>query len=582
MRKLCSYAAGKFVLVLILGMALTMGSSVVSEASTFYPLGDLEESADASPLYETAWDDDGEPLSFDIDGGAYPGIGVEVLDNTFYNYPSLFMPGELSSSVIPPLDGFLVRTTLESGSIPLVISGDLLPYWEREEDEQIGFLSPDYGNGEDGTISWDFTKDNPDNARLIVGTMYLDESEIDEAPISSDCGVVVVKLEDVNYYFQVWGNVDPDEESAPVLLGVISSNEESFDVLSLDVGSVVAGEEEYEWLALVNLGKKKVTLDSSIINPSSQIGSFSPQQSDADVVYHSSYTPNVADEPAELNNIGSDNLSPAVAVLLQTTKSLDELSGDISIPVSIDDLDMTTSGVARKIQIYFSPADQVEVEQLDEFIIGGLAVTRDVTSTDIEGIEVNSVVSSEDIAALPEDTFKVEEGTGNAVAKFSVDTGSAGFNTNDALPLVVNMEFILEDAFESYKGTTVEDAKTFLLANANFVKTWSDGTTTEIPLDNDAITMRIQKTEEGTLVMLTLHALIVNGGSMGDTEDVTIGELNRAYIAIYDGTDDDSISDPITFEAADDSASSSGNGGCSMTAFPAALLLLLPLVMLKK
>jgi Synergist-CTERM protein sorting domain-containing protein len=82
--------------------------------------------------------------------------------------------------------------------------------------------------------------------------------------------------------------------------------------------------------------------------------------------------------------------------------------------------------------------------------------------------------------------------------------------------------------------------------------------------------------------MLTLHALIVNGGSMGDTEDVTIGELNRAYIAIYDGTDDDSISDPITFEAADDSTSSSGNGGCSMAAFPAALLLLLPLVILKK
>lgn len=173
-----------------------------------------------------------------------------------------------------------------------------------------------------------------------------------------------------------------------------------------------------------------------------------------------------------------------------------------------------------------------------------------------------------------------------------MDTGSGGFVANDALPLVLNMRVHLEKTFDSYTTTmTLEESVNFVKKNCKFIKTWSDETTAEISLDNKAVGVSIDKKEEGTFAALKLNTLIVNGGKPGDHQNVTV--KGRPYIAIYDGTDDDSIKDPITLESLSSGGDEDGGGdstqvtsidnsGCSLISFPAGLLLLLPLILLKK
>ena len=592
LKGLFKHSLTKCSLAILIAAALCISFSAPSIARISY-LGDLQGDSDASPLLETAWDEDGEPVSFDIIGPASSmGITLRSDSNVFYYDTSAFQTSEVSPSLLPLVDGFMVRTTQESGVISLDITngnGEGNPFlpevWEREADEQTGFLSPDYGIDGNGTITWDFSQNNPDDSRLIVGTMYLDESEIDVAPISSDCGVAVVKLEDVNYYFEVWGVDDPEseEESEPVFFGVVSTDTDTFNVLSLDLGSVVVESGDYGWLALVNIGKQEVNLSGNITP-----GVFGNQTVETDIDYLGSYTPNVKDDPAEFTTLSNGQLSPAVAVLLKTKQPVFDLADEyISIPVSMAyNPEMATSDIAvsnGEIQIHFSLAEKVG-EGSSETFQGELGVTENVSSSDIsgDGITVESIVSSADLSGVPENAFQTQEGTGNQVAQFSVNTGSGDFGPKEALPMVLNMNFILEKNFDSYTGSTVAEARTFLEENASFVKTWSDGSTSAIPLDNEAVDIKIQKTENGTDVMVTLNALIINGGTTGVTYTATV--KGRPYVAIYDGTDDDSISDPITFEASENGSenTTSGGGGCSVASLPAILLLLLPMVLLKK
>lgn len=530
MRNILGSNRARLLGILLVGTALILACPLLSYAGELL-LGNLAPGGtDATKLVTACTDDDEEPVSFDI-GSISTDIRVTVSDGAFLD------SGGASA------DAFLVRTTQRSGDIPLVISGDSPSLdWDRDSEDiqgSSGHLEADYNNG---LIEWDFGQNNPGNSRIIEGSMVSSDD--------SECGVVVMKLEDENYYLEVW-NIDINEDSdTQTRLGVISSDGGTFTDVSMDFGSMVTSGDMY--LAIANWGTKAIALDTA--------------SSSSDVTYEGTYAPDVNDDPAQFLRLESGDLSPATAVLLKI-KTNAANDGCITIPAE----------GGSCIRLHTGTAGQVMVTSNDRgtYKIG---ITDNITSADVAGVSADIVGTS------GTREFSITTSDSGGMVRFEVSKDISGVGSADAaLPMVIETDFRMESE-DLFSGTDFnrpeEELAELVREKLTFVKTWDDGTTASISLENPAAKVFVTKTQTGNTysvdVRIQLRVLIINGGSAGETESVTVRSL--PYLAIYDGTADGSLHDPITLEEASSGGDGSG-GGCSLGAVtPAALLLMLPLL----
>jgi len=529
MRNILNHNRAMFLWVLLITL---FGISIcpVSSYAKAILLDDLDPGGtDATKLVIVCTDDEKEPVSFDI-GASSTDIEVMVSGDAFCDF------GGTSA------DAFMVRTTQQSGDIPLQTSGDISALgWSRDmEDIQgnSGYLNADYAGG---IIEWEFGQDNPGNSRIIEGSIVTSDD--------NECGVVVMKLEDKNYYLEVW-NIDEDTNTQ-TRLGVISSDSGSLP--SLDLGSVITSSDMH--LAIANWGTKVVFLDTA--------------SSSSDVTYTGTYAPDVNDDPAQFLKLESGDISPAAAVLLEVKKDAAD-DGCITIP--------TRGG--GDIRLHTGSARQINVRNGSRGT-DRIGVTNNITSADVRGVSadiVNTFGTQELSIATPDNGGMVQ-------FEVSGDIPSGVNSADAALPMVIETNFRMESE-DIFTGTdfnrSEEELAELVREKFTFVKTWDDGTTASISLRNSAakVFATKSKTDRNTYsvnVRIQLRVLIVNGGTAGNTRSVTVKGL--PYLAIYDGSADGALHDPITLEEISSAGGESSGSGCSLgITTPAALFLLLPLL----
>ena len=531
MRNILGSNRARLLGILLVGTALILACPLSSYANALLLWNLAPGGTDATKLVTACTDNEEEPVSFDI-GSTSTDIQVTVSGGAF-------LDSEGASA-----DAFLVRTTQPSGNIPLVISGDISALvWSRDTEDiqgNSGRLEADYDNNK---IEWDFGQDNPGNSRIIEGSMV--------SSGDNECGVVVMKLEDKNYYLEVW-NIDIDENSdTQTRLGVISSDGGTFTDVSMDLGSMVTSGDMY--LAIANWGTKAISLDTA----------------SSDVTYEGTYAPDVSDDPAQFLKLQSGDLSPATAVLLKIKTNAASDDGCITIP---------THG-GGDIRLHTGSAMQINVRNGSRGT-DRIGVTNNITSADVRGVSadiVNTFGAQELSIATPDNGGMVQ-------FKVSGDIPPGVNSADAAFPMVIETNFRMESE-DLFSGTdfnrSEEELAELVRERLTFVKTWDDGTTASISLRNSAAKVFItkSKTDRNTYsvnVRIQLRVLIVNGGTAGNTRSITVKGL--PYLAIYDGSADGSIHDPITLEESS-SDGGGGSGGCALGAVtPAALLLLLPLL----
>lgn len=553
-----------------------------------YPMnwGDVDGSTNVVPVVrtdslggDTYYSDYGreQELEFTVNGGSFPDPGYFT-----WNSPA----------VGDTFDVLILRTTSVSGDLDGTVwysgSDEIGLVFEKDEEvsgdftlsTNIPWVGLGHEESSDVTFIWDFTLEE---GRFMSGTLYA--REIDMGTLYGDtaiCDFGVVLLEETPTFDIMVGDTSMEH---PLFSKTVDSLDQN-----IDLGPVFLRGYEKINVVFANFWNEQIVLESGQ-DIYIEDTYFAPSLYDLE-----DGDDDDDDGPAVVQVNSSTFIDPALALQIM----LHDMDSEILKSGSFDIKFTDGSGVTHLswFRCYPSIQDGPNAAGMGMYPPASADVNAQITTHVSEVLWANnfdnptSLENFNLISSADEGQFLGQVSMNISVPgryEGQVVAVPVGFRLGIAVEEFENYDAELAQAIDSELGENPaeEEMEAAIRKYFSFKKEWSTGETAQIRLNDEEFkdAFRIFFEYDGDEVegvYFTANLLIVNGGTSGEVDSVTVD--GRTYIVIYDGTLDDRFADPIKIVAAyeEDTSGSSGDGCSAFGLVPAAGLLLLPLLMLLK
>ena len=484
-------------------------------------------------------------------------------------------------------DALIIRTTSVSGDLDGTAwysGSDQISLTLKKDEEVSGDFSLstnipwdglDNGESSDVTFRWDFTLEE---GIYMTGTLHapkVDDSTGDLEGDTASCDIGVILLNETPYFDILVGDSN-NMEYARSFGPVTSMNK------NIDLGTVFLDQNDKIGVVFANFWNEPVVMEN-----------ISDQGLEE---FHTYFAPSLYENgpPDVVQVLDGDSIDPGLALHVNLPYMY-EVTENSSF-----DIEFTDGSVTHLSWFWCYPSiqDGPNAAGMGMYPPASADVNAQITTHVSEVLRANNF---DNPTSLENFNLISSADEGQFLGQVSMNISVPGRYEGQVVAVPVGFRLgISGREFEEYdpeltqkieseigENATEEQMEAVIRKYFSFKKEWSTGETAQIRLSDEEFKDAVQiffeyQGDDVRGVYFTANLLIVNGGTAGEVDSVTVD--GRTYIVIYDGTLDDRFADPIKIVAAyeEDTSGSSGGGCSAISLVPAAGLLLLPLLMLLK